>query len=174
MRQPKAMLFCGLLFNSSIDQNDILGALEAEFGRIVLLSRPFRFTESSYYKEEMGSNLSRIFIAFDNLIDADRIVDIKLRTIEIERVSYSGPKGRNANIDPGYLTSAKVVLVTTKNFQHRLYLGKGIYGEVTLRYRRGSYGPWEWTYPDYRRKESVEFFNSIRPMFREKVRLLER
>ncbi|HUT65168.1 MAG TPA: DUF4416 family protein [Spirochaetota bacterium] len=168
MQPSKAMLFCGLLFNDSTDRKDIFGVLEEEFGKVVLVSRPFVFTESSYYEPEMGRDLCRQFIAFDRLVETERIGDIKLRTIEIEHSRFSGSKGRNANIDPGYLTSAKVVLVTTKNFQHRIYLGRGIYGEVTLRYRRGSYGPWEWTYPDYTRAESLEFFNNLRSLYRAK------
>ncbi len=169
MQPSRAMLFCGLLFNDSTDRKDIFGMLEGEFGKAVLVSRPFVFTESSYYETEMGSELCRQFIAFDRLIETERISEIKLRTIEIERSRFSGQSGRNANIDPGYLTSAKVVLVTTKNFQHRIYLGRGIYGEVTLRYRRKSYGPWEWTYPDYTRPESLEFFNNLRSLYREKL-----
>jgi hypothetical protein len=174
MHPSRAILFCGLLYNESAAQKDLLCALEQEFGGIVLVSKPFLFTETSYYEEEMGPSLSRLFIAFDRLIETDRIADIKLKTIAMEKSSFSSPRGRNANIDPGYLTSAKVVLVTTKNFQHRIYLGEGIFGEVTLRYRRGSYGPWEWTYPDYTIAESLHFFNRLRVIYREKLRTEER
>lgn len=173
MKPLKTALFCGLLYNDSADQKDICRTLEQEYGRIVLFSKPFIFSETDYYESEMGAPLSRLFVAFERLIEAERISDIKLRTIEIEHAMFSGPKGRNVNIDPGYLTSAKVVLVTTKNFQHRIYLNNGIYGEVTLRYRRGSFEPWEWTYPDYIRSVSLEFFNSLRAVYREKLSKLE-
>ncbi len=114
----------------------------------------------------MGKNLTRVFAAFDNLIEKDRIVDIKLKTNQIEDNLFSVNGKRSVNIDPGYLTSAKVVLATTKNFQHRLYLKKGIFAEVTLRYKKDSYSPWEWTFRDYKREESIDFFNKLRVIYR--------
>ncbi|MDD5512405.1 MAG: DUF4416 family protein [Candidatus Omnitrophica bacterium] len=75
-------------------------------------------------------------------------------------------KKRSINIDPGYLDMAKLVLATTKDFCHRIYLGSGIFGEVTLVYRKDSFQPWEWTYPDYRSREYIETFNRIREIYR--------
>ena len=63
------------------------------------------------------------------------------------------------NLDPGCLSAGKVVLATTKNQQHRIYLGSGIYAEVALRYRDGRWQPWEWTYPDYRSPEYAQVFD---------------
>jgi hypothetical protein len=72
---------------------------------------------------------------------------------------------RTVNLDPGYLCAGKLVLATTKNQQHRLYLGQGIYGEVALRFRAGAWQPWEWTYPDYRSPEYAQVFAEIRRLF---------
>ncbi|MFN3467301.1 MAG: DUF4416 family protein, partial [Candidatus Brocadiales bacterium] len=47
--------------------------------------------------------------------------------------------GRPVNIDPGYLTSSKLVLASTNDYSHRIYLKKGIYAEVTLRYVKGAF-----------------------------------
>jgi len=33
------------------------------------------------------------------------------------------------NIDPGYISLGKLVLASTKDHAHRLYLGEGVYGE---------------------------------------------
>ena len=76
----------------------------------------------------------RTFIFFKDLINRAEIADIKLRTNDIEAVLSTDGK-RNVNIDPGYLTLANVILATTKGYSHRIYLGKGIYGEVTLLYK---------------------------------------
>ena len=141
-----------------------------EFGPVILKSEPFTFTETDYYTDEMGGRLSRLFVGFERFIEKDRIADIKHATIDIERRIFSEGGGRDVNIDPGYLTSAKVVLPTTKNFQHRIYLRDGIFAEVTLRYRRDSFGGWEWTYPDYLRPDSIRFFNRFRERYRERVR----
>jgi len=170
MRPSRAILFCGLLVNGRAGEKEVAETLEREFGRIVLKSEPFIFTETDYYESEMGERLTRFFVGFDRFIEKERIADIKQKTIDIERKRYSGGEGRNVNIDPGYLTSAKVVLPTTKNFQHRIYLQDGIFAEVTLRYRRNSFQAWEWTYPDYLRPESIRFFNRLREFYRERYR----
>ncbi|MEK6733229.1 MAG: DUF4416 family protein, partial [Candidatus Omnitrophota bacterium] len=70
--------------------------------------------------------------------------------------------GRRINIDPGYISDSKLVLATTKDYFHRIYLTSGIYAEVTLRWRRGGFEPFEWTYPDYQSKEYIDIFNTIR------------
>jgi hypothetical protein len=71
---------------------------------------------------------------------------------------------RQVNIDPGYVSLAKVVLASTKDFSHRIYVGNGIYEEVTLHYQRASdrFEPWPWTYPDYCTAEANDFFMNVR------------
>jgi hypothetical protein len=117
----------------------------------------------------MGSTLTRVWLGFRRLVLREEIVNLKLKTNQIED-TFKVSGRRVANLDPGYLTIGKVVLASTKDHQHRLYLGKGIYGEVTLRYSRGSYIPWEWTYPDYRRREASQFFMSLKKKYRKIVR----
>lgn len=167
---PKAILFTGLIYNISQKPQEIFRVLEEEFGKVCLSSHTFSFDETDYYEEEMGAELERVFVAFDGLINMDSIPDIKLYTNKIEIELFSKNNRRSINIDPGYLTHGKVILATTKDFQHRIYLGKGIYGEVTLRYRKNSFVPWEWTYRDYRRGESIEFFNKLRNIYRRKMK----
>jgi hypothetical protein len=167
---PKAILFTGLIYSISAHHQNIHKVLEEEFGSVCLTSRTFSFDETDYYRVEMGAELLREFISFDALISMESIPDIKLCTNRIEMELFSKNGRRFVNIDPGYLTHGKVILATTKNFQHRLYLGKGIYGEVTLRYRKTSFTPWEWTYKDYRRDESIEFFNKLRHIYRTKMK----
>ena len=79
------------------------------------------------------------------------------------------PESRPLNLDPGYLTAAKLVLASTKDHSHRLYLAEGIYAEVTLYYRDGRWQPREWTFPDYRRADYQEFFNAARRLLRQAV-----
>jgi hypothetical protein len=74
------------------------------------------------------------------------------------------------NLDPGYLTAAKLVLASTKDHAHRLYLGQGIYGEVTLSYRQGHWQHREWTYPDYRRADFQDFFLRLRDDWQRRIR----
>jgi hypothetical protein len=120
----------------------------------------------------MGASLKKQFFAFERLIRPEQISGVKLETNELERlaVNYAGQLAtpsaqivqRPLNLDPGYLHSGKWVLATTKDQAHRLYLGDGIYGEVTLRFERGEFVPWPWTYPNYRRDDYRAFFKAAR------------
>ena len=76
------------------------------------------------------------------------------------------PVARPLNLDPGYLTEAKLVLASTKDHAHRIYLSQGIYAEVTLSYRRGRWRHHDWTYPDYQRGDYQAFFDQCRDYFR--------
>ena len=61
------------------------------------------------------------------------------------------------NIDPGYLTLFQLVLASAKPFSHRIYLDRGIWAEVTLLFRDGTFETLPWTYPDY--KANIPLFN---------------
>ncbi len=170
---PKALLFFGILRSPSVDFETLKCDLEKTFGAIVLKSDSFPFHETDYYRDEMGEELVRTWIGFDCLFEPNRLVDIKheCNCIENERYSISGR--RMVNLDPGYLTLGKVVLASTKNNQHRLYLGRGIFGEATLRYRRKCFEPWEWTFSDYRRKEAEHFFIQLRIILKKYLQKLQ-
>lgn len=128
---------------------------------------PWNFTD--YYSSEMGLGLLRKFIFFEKLIDPAELASVKNFTNQIETdtaIVSSGKTRRRINLDPGYLTEAKVVLASTKDYSHRIYIGGNIYAEVTLRYRRQSFEPLEHTYPDYRSSEYIEMFNKARELLR--------
>jgi len=138
--------------------------LAAIHGPVDYASPFLPFDVSSYYTAEMGPGLRRQFIAFARLIQPDELPAIKLEAIALETF-FAVDGWRTVNLDPGYLCAGKLVLATTKNQQHRLYLGQGIYGEVALRYRAGAWQPWEWTYPDYRSPEYARVFTEIRRLY---------
>ena len=72
------------------------------------------------------------------------------------------PELRPLNLDPGYITAAKLVLASTKDHAHRIYLQRGIYAELTLTYRHRQWRALDWTYPDYRRDDYQAFFSRCR------------
>jgi hypothetical protein len=139
--------------------------LIAQFGPLDYESilMPWGFTD--YYTKELGENLLRKFLAFERLIDPERLAEIKLFTNQLEG-KFSQEGARRINLDPGYLDSAKVVLATTKNRDHRIYIGQGVFAEVTLHFRGKSFRAWEWTYPDYATPEYIAIFNQIRRLYR--------
>lgn len=113
----------------------------------------------------MGAGIKRQFISFTRLIFPEQLPVIKLLTNEMEQdLSLEGR--RRVNIDPGYLSLAKVVLATTKDYSHRLYLGQGIYGEVTLTCAKGRFSSFPWTYPDYQTQAYQQFFKETRDIYK--------
>jgi hypothetical protein len=159
------LLFVSTLYCSADKFNDSKEILEKHFGDIVLLSPSLPWNYSSYYRDEIGWPLFRQIIFFKNFIDSGLLSDIKLKTNEIESTLSVNGK-RSINLDPGYLTLSKVVLASTKNYAHRLYLGKGIYGEITLIYRDDTYHPHLYTYRDYQDKTHIDIFMNARAMLK--------
>jgi len=138
--------------------------LKKIFGRVDFQSEPLDFNYTTYYEKEMGSDLKRRFISFSKLIPIEDLYRIKIYTNRLE-AKLSNHMQRQVNIDPGYMDLAKLVLASTKDYAHRIYLGKGIFAEITLSYRNTSFVPNDWTYPDYRSQEYIGIFNEIRKLY---------
>jgi hypothetical protein len=142
------------------------------WGTVALASEVFAFTETSYYATEMGEDLKKCFFAFERLIDPEDLPGLKCSGNEWEieyRRAHDHSERRPLNLDPGYLTEAKLVLATTKDRDHRLYLSRGIYAEVTLSFVGGQWRRHHWTYPDYQRPEYHEFFDRCREYYRRRL-----
>jgi hypothetical protein len=162
-------LICGMISSKSELFEQAMQILSQRYGTVDYVSPIIPFSQyTDYYEPEIGPNLNRQFISFSNLIDPIDIVPIKLATNQIE-LNFSSPN-RVINLDPGYVSNAKLVLATTKDYQHRLYLGQGIYAEVTLRFRQGEFKPFEWTYPDYQTPEYLAIFNQIREIYNKQLK----
>jgi hypothetical protein len=159
-----AKLIVAMLARAEAALDAAAARLSAVHGPVDYASPLLPFDVSGYYATEMGPGLRRQFIAFARLIQPDELPSIKLEAIALE-AAFAVDGRRTVNLDPGYLCAGKMVLATTKNQQHRLYLGQGIYAEVALRYRAGAWQPWEWTYPDYRSPEYAQAFTDIRRLF---------
>lgn len=138
--------------------------LSEKFGAIDLASNWFAFDYTDYYEPEMGTGLLRRMMAFKSLVSQDTLAGIKHATNEIEAQYGSGNK-RRVNIDPGYLLRERFVLATGKNFSHRIYIGRGIYADLTLVYQKGSFHPLPWTYPDYTARDMLGFLQRVRSKY---------
>jgi hypothetical protein len=141
----------------------------AEWGPVVLESPRFEHRETTYYEKSMGPDLQKMFLVGEKLIDPGTLPELKLQANrwEVEyRDTHIHPEPRPLNVDPGYLTEAKLVLASTKDRDHRIYLAQGIFAEVTLHFARGQWQTRPWTYPDYQRADYHEFFTRCREYVR--------
>ncbi len=170
-------LFCGLLSGDEGLLRRAVGLLGRVFGPVERTSDVWPFDQTDYYRDQMGPDLLRQFVSFGPLVDPGRLAEIKRETNELERriAEDTAALGieRPVNIDPGYVTPAKLVLATTKDRGHRIYLSSGIYAEVTLIYAHGAWQPLEWTYPDYRRPEYLAYFERLRQRLLEQRRAVQ-
>ncbi|MGM0787653.1 MAG: DUF4416 family protein, partial [Thermodesulfobacteriota bacterium] len=94
----------------------------------------------------------------------DALAGIKHETNAIENEFAAGEK-RRVNIDPGYLLRERFVLATAKNFSHRIYIGRGIYADLTLVYSKGNFRTLPWTYPDYAAEDMLGFLHKVRSKY---------
>lgn len=173
-KEPKPVkLFVALLTR----HQELFPAVEEEiaalFGPADSASASLPWALSDYYEKEMGSALLRKFVSFGAPVSPGELAEIKLKTQGLEeryRWNEGERRGRRINIDPGYLDAGKIVLASTKGASHRVYLGSGIYGEVTLLYRNGSFAPLPYTYPDYLWPETLAFFTGLRARYLAQVK----
>jgi uncharacterized protein DUF4416 len=146
---------------------------DEKFGPVALASPRFSFVETDYYESTMGAGIQKCFWAFERLIDPAALVEIKRATNEWEAEyakSAAHDEPRPLNLDPGYITAAKLVLASTKDHAHRLYLSDGIFAEVTLFYKDRAWQHRDWTFPDYRRADYQQFFSECRDELRRRQR----
>jgi len=162
-------LIVGLIFGKRFYFIRARHILEKKFGKVEAQSPEFDFSCTDYYADELGHGLKRVFLSFKQLIVLKNSYQIKLFTNRIEKkLSNSGL--RTVNIDPGYISLSKLVLFTTKNRSHRIYLDKGIYADLELTFEDKTFRPLKWAYPDCKSGEYIDFFNLIRADYYKQIK----
>ena len=169
---PTVKMICGMI-SSRPELFDLAAErLIERFGPADLSSEVLSFDFTHYYDEEMGSPLLRKFVAFERLVAPGILVEAKCLTNELESAfAAERPEGpaRPINLDPGYLESSKLVLASMKNFAHRMYIDRGVYGEVTLQFCRGAWMSMSYTFPDYASPRYHPFLTAVRDRLREQL-----
>jgi len=176
IHKPKAVqLLVGMLASLPEEFEAAKELLQGRFGPVEAESEIFPFEASHYYDRELGAPVRRQFLSFAELIDPGRLASIKCFTNELEqlRARERGTEPhRSVNLDPGYLDGARLILATTKDRAHRIYLGQGIYAETTLIYERKGWQKLPWTYPDYADPTYHPFLGGVRAQYLGKRRKL--
>src|SRR5262245_66173855 len=140
------------------------------FGPVDWESEDFPFDVTNYYENEMGTGLLRRFYSFQKLIMPDEIAEIKILTNELEK-KYRNEKGRQINLDPGYLDTYKVVLASTKFGGQKLYVAKGIYADMTLVMYKGQWESFAWGFPDFKSRRYDAVLSKIRDLYKGRERI---
>ncbi|NQT26335.1 DUF4416 family protein [candidate division KSB1 bacterium] len=157
---------CAILWSPEASMTDLRKDLESLLGTVESESAVFLFDYTDYYHREMGTDLQKQYLSFKTLMHPEDLPGLKMKTNVLES-QWSEQNKRRINLDPGYITAAKLVLASTKDFAHRVYLGDQIYGDVQLRFMRGKFHFSEWTYPDYQTELAQKYFSTVRERFNE-------
>ena len=161
-------LFVGILSSDNTLLEEVEYLLAKRLGKVDIRSEIFPFDFTDYYKKEMGTNISRQFLCFKELINPEELSDIKIWTNELEneiKCYRKSDVARPINLDPGYLTHCNLILASAKDYYHRIHLQNGIYAEVTLFYQHEVFKNLPWTYPDFQTEEYKNFFLKVRTLY---------
>lgn len=167
----RSLLLCALISRYPVALAWARERLQSRWGPLGPISPEFEFHETAFYTRSMGDQLLKQFVTFEpGRFEPSELARCKLESNQWEQ-EYAAlkqhPEPRPLNLDPGYLTEAKLVLATTKDRDHRIYLRDGIYAEVTLNWVRGAWVNQRWTYPDYQRRDFQDFFTLCRDYLRQ-------
>jgi hypothetical protein len=157
-RVPLVKLITGLLYPDEDWFDWTIRSVAALWGEPERVSIPFLFDKTDYY-HEIGAVLYRRFISFKGLRRADGLVEWKKSSCRLE--NDSGEQ-RRVNIDPGYINGARLVLASTKDHSHRIYIRDGIFAEVTMRYRFKKWLAFDYTFPDFSSGIYDDFLTAVR------------
>ena len=174
MAQPRppqrVQYLCGLIGADAPLLARARDALADQLGPIDVVSPTYPFDLTDYYAHETGTGLLRQFVTFESLRAPDELPAMKHATNAIEaEFATDDAVPRPVNLDPGYLTQAKLVLASMKNFAHRIYLADGVYAEITLTYVNNRWVPTPWTFPDYAARRYDAFLTTVRDACRRKL-----
>jgi len=166
-------LIVGMLSQSRELLTAAQSSMQTLWSAIDIVSDVMDFSQTVYYEKEMGTNLLRQFVAFAQLIDPLELAVIKHASNALETQLARSPAGqalgvpRSINLDPGYINLSKLVLATTKDYSHRIYIGQSMYAEATLHFHKGQWQSWPYTYPDYAGGMYHPFLNAAREKYKE-------
>ena len=176
-REPKEVkLIIGILAADSSCLESAIQSIEETFGSVDLTSEIWPFTQTDYYKDQTGPHIAKQFVSIEKLIDPGELAQIKHKTNQIEQTQADLLRSsgvvwpRPINLDPGIIEPSKLVLASTKNFSHRIYIGEQMYAEVTLVFNKGKWESFPYTFPDYKQLRYLEFFNKVRTRLVEQLR----
>jgi len=174
LKEPRPVkLIIGILAADKRCLDAAVEAVKSEFGAVDLASEVWPFEKTDYYKQQTGDHIVRQFVSMEKLIEPGSLADIKHTTNRLEQ-ELAGRLGlelpRPVNLDPGIIEPSKLVLATTKNYSHRIYIGKRMYAEVTLFFDKGRWRTFDYTYPDYRQECYLDFFDKVRKKLLEQLK----
>lgn len=163
-------VFVGVIAQAHMPVSDICADIASLYGEVRLLSfggsqEGYPFSHTSYYQDEMGEGLFRYFVEVVPLYPSDKLAWLKQASVILETKYKNASGQRRVNLDPGMLFFHNLILLSTKNFAHRIPLANGIYAEVTLLYHKSGWKALPWTFPDFQTSAYQSVFSDLRKCY---------
>ncbi len=168
--------FCAVISRHAEAIQWAIDRLAASWGGIAMRADAVSFDAHGFYAETMGDELRQVLVMLDGFVDPGGLADWKHLTMDWEReyaAASEHAEPRPLNLDPGYVTQAKMVLATIKDRDHRIYLTRGMFAEVTLNYVGKRWVHHRWTYPSYRSDEVAQFSQACRDRLRNHLQAID-
>ena len=156
----KAKLIIAIIYPENNKPTHLMIELKGLYGDFTA-SEQINFSFTKFYEKEFGKNLKKIYLAFENEFDIEKLPKIKLQCYLIEN-KYSEYEKRQYNIDPGYITKNSFVLASFKERAHRILLQDKVYADLQLVYENKKWKSFNWTFPDVKEKIIQKFLEKIR------------
>lgn len=166
---PPVKLIVAVLWAKSPSLEHAIHLMMEKWGKIDFQGADHPFDVTNYYEAEMGPNLKRRLLSFTELVPAEGIKPAKLDCNALED-QLRNERGREVNLDIGYLDHNKIVLASCKYAGQKIPLGDGVHADMVARYARGKYQPFEWTFPDFKTDRYDAELNAVRQTYLEQLR----
>ena len=166
--QPE--LYVKLIIGAIYSDIKFLESAKIQMGDVNLFiknqSKEFPFDLTEYYTPEMGPNLKRRFLSIEGVRKLEDSFEWKLKMETIEN-NLSRKGKRRINLDPGYIDSQRVVLFSRKQGPQKIYIRKGVWGDLALLKNKNGFQNLPWTFPDIREGRYHNFFLQALKEFKE-------
>ena len=174
LSKPKPVkLLCGILACDAPALDAARRLLIETLGAADCVSEVWPFDMTAYYAEQAGPAILRQFVSFSDPVDPGCLAAVKHTANRLERqlaAELQRPWPRPVNFDPGLIEPSKLVLASTKNFAHRVYIGDRMYAEVTMIYVRGTWQTFPFTFPDFKSGRYDAFLSTVRRRLTEQLK----
>ncbi|MEE8577037.1 MAG: DUF4416 family protein [candidate division Zixibacteria bacterium] len=165
---PPGRLICSIAYSHIDALADSLTRMEHQFGPVQFETIDIPYSGEARHIEEMGDNLSRRFFSFEKLVSRDKLADMKLLCRKIEAGFADRVDDfifRTVNVDPGIMTPENVVMASSRGFNYRIYITRGVFAQVELIHSKSQFVRLPWTNPDFCHDEALDFFGRVRKTF---------
>ncbi|MCF7885066.1 MAG: DUF4416 family protein [Candidatus Marinimicrobia bacterium] len=167
----KIQPFTAIMYKNPKIYKITLDKFVSKFGEPLGIGKEYDFSSfTNYYEKEFGTELKKRMLVFDQPQSLQDFHKTKIWSNHLETEISEHRDSRDVNIDPGYLGLSKLVLFSTKNYSHRIYINDGIFAEVTLIYEYSEFKTQSWTYPDYADQKNIAFLSNMRQNIKRKAR----